>query len=166
MFLYDLFCHYSYDDFGVIRAPLSIRLTLGGHYRTSAFKRSAMWQASQRSPQWAYHTCWHIRPSHSQIGASWHLEKRCSGSQLIGECNGDKIKEGSWRTQKIGINEHCRWKSTTSFLELFTENGMTHAKQKIRNIWYFRSGTRSSNQQVCTPNSISKYLWLEFLNIY
>ena len=54
VFLYDLFCHYSYDDFGVMRAPLSIRLTLGGHYRTSAFKRSARWQASQRSPLWTY----------------------------------------------------------------------------------------------------------------
>ena len=31
VFLYDLFCHYSYDDFEVMRAPLSIRLTLGGH---------------------------------------------------------------------------------------------------------------------------------------
>ena len=38
------------------------------------------------------------RVSRSRIGASWHLEKRCSGSQLIGECDGDKIKEGSWRT--------------------------------------------------------------------
>ena len=54
VFLYDLFGHYSYDDFGVMRAPLSIRLTLGGHYRTSAFKRSARWQASERSPLWTY----------------------------------------------------------------------------------------------------------------
>ena len=54
VFLYDLFGHYSYGDFGVMRAPLSIRLTLGGHYRTSAFKRSARWQASQRSPLWTY----------------------------------------------------------------------------------------------------------------
>ena len=28
VFLYDLFCHYSYDDFVVMRAPLSTRLTL------------------------------------------------------------------------------------------------------------------------------------------
>ena len=54
VFLYDLFGHYSYDDFGVLRAPLSIRLTLGGHYRTSAFKRSARWQASQHSPLWTF----------------------------------------------------------------------------------------------------------------
>ena len=43
-------------------------------------------------------TRWYKRVSRSRIGASWHLEKRCSGSQLIGECDGDKIKEGSWRT--------------------------------------------------------------------
>ena len=30
VFLCDLFCHYSYDGFGVMRAPLSMRLTLGG----------------------------------------------------------------------------------------------------------------------------------------
>ena len=46
------------------------------------------------------------RVSRSCIGASWHLEKRCSGSQLTGESNGDKIKGGSWRTKKIGINEN------------------------------------------------------------
>ena len=43
-------------------------------------------------------TRWYKRVSRSWIGASWHLEKRCSGSQLIGECDSDKIKEGSWRT--------------------------------------------------------------------
>ena len=37
-------------------------------------------------------TRWYKRVSRSRIGASWHLEKRCSGSQLIGECDGDKIK--------------------------------------------------------------------------
>ena len=41
-------------------------------------------------------TRWYKRVSRSRIGASWHLEKRCSGSQFIGECDGDKIKEGSW----------------------------------------------------------------------
>ena len=53
--------------------------------------------------------------------------------------------------------------------ELF---GIIHEKwhdtyeTKIRNIWYLRSETRGSNQQVCTPNSISEYLWLEFLIIH
>ena len=75
-----------YDDFGVMREPL---ISAFNHWvarvaarTTSAFKRSARWQAPIMVQYGR--TCRHNRAYRSRIGASWHLEKRSSGSQLIG----------------------------------------------------------------------------------